>query len=138
MTVSRLKGKRAGFIALCMGVSLGVLLWQAAFVTCYRDSYISIRKPLEPYREAADYLLQEQGIWDEGSLFYKNYAQLPREQLLSYGRIYCLRIHMDVDDDMKQLLSEYYDQVQTKDENGVEIWECKGQTAAVYDKDVEE
>lgn len=156
-----------------------ILLLAAAFVTCYRDSYISIRKPLEPYREAADYLVQEQGIWDEGSLFmgsnefcvldgfihyyfekrgyktpvhivdsmvhseqetrfYQNYAQLPREQLLSYDRIYCLRIHMDVDDDMKQLLSEYYDQVQTKDENGVEIWERKDQTAVTYDKDVEE
>lgn len=141
-----------------------ILILAVAFITCYRDSYIAIRKPLEPYREAADYLIGEQGIWDDKSLFmgsnefcmldgfvhyyfekrgfeppthivdsmvhseqetrfYCNYAQLSKEQLLSYDRIYYLRIHMDMDDDMKQILSEYYVQIPTQNENEVEIWE---------------
>lgn len=143
-----------------------ILILASAFVTCYRESYRAIRKPLEPYREAADYLIEEQGIWDDKSLFlgsnefcaldgfvhyyfekrgyeppahvvdsmvhseqetrfYQNYAQLSKEQLLYYDRVYCLRIHMDVDDAMKQILDDYYVQVQTKEENGVEIWERK-------------
>lgn len=140
------------------------LLLAAAFVTCYRDSYKAIRKPMEPYREAADYLIQDGGIWEENALFmgsnefcmldgfvhyylekrgyetpphiadsmvhseqetrfYPNYAQLSEEELLSYDKIYCLRIHMDVDEEMKRFLEEYYVQILAKEENGVEIWE---------------
>lgn len=140
------------------------LLLVVSFVISYRDAYRSIRKPMEPYREAADYLAGEGGIWDENALFigsnefcaldgfieyyfvkrgyeapahivdgmvhseqetrfYPNYAQLPVEELLSYERIYCLRIHMGVDEELARLLEENYTMVQTKDETGVEIWE---------------
>ena len=119
---------------------------------------------MEPYREAADYLVREGDIWEENVLFmgsnevcmldgfvhyyfekrgyetpahivdsmvhseqetrfYPNYAQLTEEELLSYEKIYCLRIHMDVDEEMKQFLEEYYVQVQTSEETGIEIWE---------------
>lgn len=142
------------------------LLLVVSFVISYRDAYRSIRKPMEPYREAADYLAGEGGIWGENALFigsnefcaldgfieyyfvkrgyeapahivdgmvhseqetrfYPNYAQLPVEELLSYERIYCLRIHMGVDEELEQLLEENYTLVQTKDETGVEIWEKK-------------
>lgn len=140
------------------------LLLVVSFVISYRDAYRSIRRPMEPYREAADYLAGEGGIWDENALFigsnefcaldgfieyyfvkrgyeapahivdgmvhseqetrfYPNYAQLPVEELLSYERIYCLRIHMGVDEELARLLEENYTMVQTKDETGVEIWE---------------
>lgn len=143
-----------------------VLLLAAAFVICYRDSYKSIRKPMEPYREAADTLLQEGEIWKDDVLFmgsnefcmldgflhyyfekrgyqppahivdsmvhceqetrfYPNYAQVPEAELLSYEKIYCLRIHMGMDEELERLLEEHYVQVQTKDETGVEIWEKK-------------
>lgn len=141
-----------------------VLLLAAAFGICYRDSYKAIRKPMEPYREAADYLIRDGGIWEENTLFmgsnefcmldgfvhyylekrgyetpphvadsmvhseqetrfYPNYAQLSEAELLSFDKIYCLRIHMDVDEAMKRFLEEYYVQIQTKEETGVEIWE---------------
>lgn len=121
---------------------------------------------MEPYREAADYLVRDGGIWAENVLFmasnkacmldgfvhyyfekrgyeapahivdsmvhseqetrfYPNYAQLSEEELLSYDKVYCLRIHMDVDEEMKRFLEEHYVQVQTRDETGVEIWEKK-------------
>lgn len=143
-----------------------ILFLAAFFAVSYRDAYRSIRKPLEPYREAADYLAEEGGIWEDGTLFvgsnefcgldgfieyyfvkrgyvapthivdsmvhseqetrfYPNYAQLPEDELLSYDRIYCLRIHMGVDEELEQLLEENYTLVQTKDETGVEIWEKK-------------
>lgn len=143
-----------------------VALMAGSILICYRDSYKAIRKPMEPYREAADYLIEEGGIWDESALFmgcnefcmldgfihyyfekrgyeaprhvvdsmvhseqetrfYQNYANLSEEELLLYDRIYCLRIHMGVDEEMKQILSENYEQIQTKDENGIEIWERK-------------
>lgn len=143
-----------------------ILFLTVSFIISYRDAYKSIRKPLEPYREAADYLAKEGGIWEDNTLFmgsnefcvldglieyyfekrgydapahivdsmvhseqetrfYPNYAQLPVEELLSYDRIYCMRIHMDVDEEMKRLLEENYVLTQTKDETGVEIWEKK-------------
>lgn len=143
-----------------------ILLLAVSFVVCYRDAYKSIRKPMEPYREAADYLAEDGGIWDDNTLFvgsnefcaldgfieyyfekrgyqapahivdsmvhseqetrfYPNYAQIPEEELLSYDRIYCMRIHMGMDEALERLLEEHYVQVQTKDETGVEIWEKK-------------
>lgn len=145
---------------------LVLLLLVSSYLICYRDSYKSIRKPMEPYREAVDYLVQEQGIWDKDSLFvgsnefclldgliqyyfekrgyqppanivdsmvhsewesrfYPNYASMTEEKLLSYDRIYCMRTHMGMDEEMQELLEQYYEQVQTKDEYGVEIWERK-------------
>lgn len=162
------KGRIVGNAYLAKAAAWGirgavVVLMVCSWLICYRNGYKSIRKPMEPYREAADYLVEEGGIWEDDVLFmgsnqfcvldgfihyyfekrgyeaprhivdsmvhseqetrfYQNYADLSEEELLAYGRIYCLRIHMDVDEDMKQILSEYYEQVQTKEETGVEIW----------------
>lgn len=143
-----------------------ISLLLVSFAVSYRDAYRSIRKPMEPYREAADYLANEGGIWEENALFvgsnefcaldgfieyyfekrgydapahivdsmvhseqetrfYPNYAQVPVEELLSYDRIYCMRIHMGMDEALEHLLEENYTMVQTKDETGVEIWEKK-------------
>lgn len=154
---------RWGFRAAYTAVAL---LLAAAFVICYRDSYKSIRKPMEPYREAADYLIQDGGIWEENVLFtgsnefcmldgfvhyyiekrgyeppahivdskvhgeqetrfYPNYAQMSEDELLSFDKIYCLRVHMNMDEELKRFLEEHYLQVQTSDETGVEIWEKK-------------
>lgn len=135
-----------------------------SFATCYRNQYIAIRKPFEPYREAVDDLVKEGGIWEEDALFigsnrfcmldglvhyyfekrgykppcnivdsivhsrqesrfYPNYTQLSRKELLSYDRIYCVRIHMDVSEELQTLLEKYYTLTQSKDVNGIEIWE---------------
>ena len=49
---------------------IGVIsLLLVSFAVSYRDAYRSIRKPMEPYREAADYLANEGGIWEENALF---------------------------------------------------------------------
>lgn len=144
-----------------------VCVMAAAFVGSYRNQYIAIRKPFEPYRETADYLVEDKGIWEDKSLFmgsnefcmldgfiayylekrgyepplhvadsmvhseeesrfYRNYAEMSDEELLSYDRIYCLRIHMAVADDLEQFLMEHYDKVLDMDENGMnllDVWE---------------
>ena len=62
---------------------------------------------------------------EQETRFYPNYAQVPVEELLSYDRIYCMRIHMGMDEALEHLLEENYTMVQTKHETGVEIWEKK-------------
>ncbi|MBD5459267.1 MAG: hypothetical protein HDR27_11930 [Lachnospiraceae bacterium] len=140
-----------------------IALLMISFGVCYRNEYVAIRKPFEPYREAADYLIEEKGIWDERSLFigsnrfcmldgfihyyfekrgyeppanitgsmvlseqesrfYGDYTQFSEDELLSYDRIYCLRIHMDVDDEIQQFLEEHYQTIEKQDGEGIEIW----------------
>jgi len=139
-------------------------LLAVSFAICYRNEFVAIRKPFEPYREAAEYMIEEKGIWDEKSLFtgsnrfcmldgfihyyfekrgyeppanitgsmvlseqesrfYGDYTQFSEEELLSYERIYCLRIHMNIDEELKQFLEEHYHLIGNSDENGIEIWE---------------
>lgn len=140
------------------------VLLVVSFAICYRNEYVAIRKPFEPYREAAEYLVEEKGIWDEKSLFmgsnrfcmldgfvhyyfekrgyeppaniagsmvlseqesrfYGDYTQFSEAELLSYERIYCLRIHMGVDEELQQFLKAHYQLIEERDENGFEIWE---------------
>lgn len=155
---------RLGAWAVRAGVILALVFF---FLTAYRNQYVAIRKPFEPYREAADYLVQEEGIWEESSLFmasnrfcmldgfihyyfekrgyeppknivgsmvlspqetrfYVDYSSLTEEELLSYDRIYCLRIHMGMDEALQDFLETHYRQVEKREEHGVEIWERHG------------
>lgn len=141
-----------------------IVLLVVSFAACYRNEYVAIRKPFEPYREAAEYMAEEKGIWDEKSLFtgsnrycmldgfvhyyfekrgyeppanitggtvlseqesrfYGDYTQFSEEELLSYERIYCLRIHMSVDEELQQFLNTHYRLIEDSAENGIEIWE---------------
>ncbi len=155
-------GRIAGAAAWLVRMTVVVLL-AVSFVTCYRNEYISIRKPFEQYREAADALVADGGIWKKKSLFtgsnqfcmldgfvhyyfekrgykppsnivdsmvhsgqetrfYSNYKALSKKELLSYDRIYCLRIHMNIDDAFLQFLTKHYQRIQDRMKNGIEIW----------------
>lgn len=48
--------------ALAGGVVFIVLC--GCFIICYREAYISIRKPREEYRQLSDYLISEGRLWD--------------------------------------------------------------------------
>ncbi|MBD5492631.1 MAG: hypothetical protein HDR16_11125 [Lachnospiraceae bacterium] len=162
--VERPKGKLI-FRLAGWGMRIGVVvLLLFFFLNAYRNQYVAIRKPFEPYREAADYLVQEEGIWEESSLFtgsnrfcgldgfihyyfekrgyeppenivgsmvlspqetrfYPDYSSLTEEELLSYDRIYCLRIHMGMDEALQDFLEAHYRQVEKRGDYGIEIWE---------------
>lgn len=57
------------------------------------------------------------------SRFYGDYTQYSEEELLSFDRIYCLRVHMSMDDALLQLLEKHFQLKEAYYENGLEIWE---------------
>lgn len=57
-------------VAIIWGSRIAVVaLLVASLVISYKNQYIAIRKPFQPYREAADYLVEDGRIWDKTSLF---------------------------------------------------------------------
>lgn len=155
--------------AISYGMTGGVcLLLIIELVLCYKEAYLTIRKPFEEYREATEYLVEEGGIWDEKSLFigsnkycmldglidyyfirrgyeppaniidggvhakeetrfYPNYTMLTKEELLSFEKIYCIRIHMGFDEETDMLIEENYIKREGTPE-GVEVWDRKDGT----------
>lgn len=62
---------------------------------------------------------------EQESRFYGDYTKYSEEELLSFDRIYCLRIHMSMDDALLQFLETHYQLKETVFENGLQIWERK-------------
>ena len=151
---------RGGFTAI-------IAVWMVIeLVLCYRDSYISIRKPMEDYRGAAEFLIKDKGIWKKTSLFignnrycvfdgfvdyyftkrgldepyhavdgmvnlpeenrfYPNYKTRGKKWILQHDKIYSLKIHMDMGNELKQFVKKYYTLDRSNEKNGIEIWKRK-------------
>lgn len=141
-------------------VALGLCIY---WVLCYKEAYVSIRKPREEFRQLSDYLLEDGGIWNDNAVlvgsnrycvldgfvdyyfvkrgyeepynivdgeihqeaesrFYKNYKQWPMENLLEFEWMYCLKIHMGYDDELREFLDENYQLMLIDDGMGIEVW----------------
>lgn len=89
---------------------------------CMLDGFIDYyfeKRGYKPPANIADSMVHR----EQESRFYRNYTEISMEEMLSYERIYCLRIHMGIDENLEQFLMKYYEKVREKDENGIEVWE---------------
>lgn len=163
-TVPKIPGVRLSRICAWTARLAVLLLMVYSFARSYRNEYIAIRKPFHQYREIAEFLHEEKGIYDEKSLFvasnrycmldgfihyyfekrgyeppanitgcmvlsgqesrfYGDYTQFSEEELLSFDRIYCLRVHMSMDDALQRFLEEHFRMTEAYYEDGIQIWE---------------
>ena len=84
------------------------------------DYYFIKRGLGEPYH------IMDGGVHlPEETRFYPNYEMKGKEWILQHDKIYVLKIHMGMEDDLKKIIEEYYSVIQSGEENGIEIWQRK-------------
>lgn len=95
---------------------------------CMLDGFIDyyfIKRGVEPPANIVDGGVHAK----EETRFYPNYTMLTKEELLSFEKIYCIRIHMGFDEETDMLIEENYIKREGIPE-GVEIWDRKDGTQA--------
>lgn len=88
------------------------------------DGFIHYYFEKRGYKPPAN-IVSSMVLSEQEGRFYKEYADLSEDELLSYEKIYCLRIHMNIDADFEQFLEKNYQKIQESDEYGIEIWKRK-------------
>lgn len=64
-----IKERNIGKIVTLSGRIIVATMIMFSWVLCYKEEYIAIRKPFEKFREAAEYMISDEKIWNEDTLF---------------------------------------------------------------------